>query len=404
MDDLNLESARIKLQMEMNICLVCHGYPPARKVGGIEIFTQTLAKGLVSRGHQVSVIGFDNNLKSKRIDYDGSVKIIRLPILKTKFFYAIIGRLILEREIRIEIKESKVNLVECPDVDGRLLLGHFGIPLVVRLHGSQFVHHDILGIKPRRFVPLFEKNTLLLATQLVAVCEHIKKETLKRTRFPNRLCEVIYNAVDTNLFSFDPNIQRKTGSILFVGRLTEPKGAPTLFKALPEIFDKFPDSSLRFIGLDPIENGNKTSDLLIKTLKIEYQNRVHIVGELPHDTLPREYQEAAVAVFPSLVEAHPIAVLEAMACGTPVVFMKNGVGPEMIEHGIEGLLCDTKDPHSIAESVIWLLENSKEARIMGAKAANRVKRQFSLSSFIENNENFYLQCLRNTKSQKKSSH
>jgi glycosyltransferase involved in cell wall biosynthesis len=380
----------------MNICFVCHGYPPPRKVGGIEIFTQTLARVLVSRGHHVSIIGFDDSLSTKRVDNDGRIKVIRLPVERTKLS-AITNRLFLESEIRREIMESRIDLVESPDVGGWLLLGHFGVPLVVRLHGSQFVYCAIKGTKPRKFDPVFEKNTLHLSTHLVAVCEHIKRETLKRTWFLYQPCEVIYNAVDLQLFAVDPNTQRETGRILFVGRLTETKGAPNLFKALPEIFARLPGSSLRFIGLDPIEYGKRTSDLLIKTLPVEYQGRVHIVGELSHELLPLEYRKAAVAVFPSLVEAHPIAVLEAMACGTPVVFMQSGVGPEMIENGEEGLLCDTKDPHSIAESIIKLVENPDEAQIMGAKAVKRIKKEFSLSTFVENNENFYSRAIYESK-------
>jgi len=379
----------------MNICYVCNGYPPARKVGGIEVYTQTIARGLVRRGHYISVIGFDDHLKLQQIEDDQGVKVIRLPRPSRGVIPRMIReRVYLENAIRKEVRTSAIQLVESPDTQGGLLFTRFGAPLIVRLHGNHFVYFGLTGRKIDRLTEIFEKNTLRRADHLVSVCSFMKNETLEQAGLSHQPCEVIYNAIDTEIFKPDAGVKQVTGRILFVGRLTETKGAPNLFKALPTVFRQAPEAHLRFIGKDHLDGqGNRQSTQLAASLPEEYRRRVTVAVELAHEALPLEYQQAAVAVFPSRIEAHPIAVLEAMACGTPIVFMQNGPGPETIEHGCEGLLCDTTSPASIAEALLALLNQPEYALELGQRARQRAVRQFSLPIFLENNEKFYQRCI-----------
>lgn len=379
----------------MKVCFVCHGYPPEERVGGIEVFTQTLARQLVLKGHEVSVVGYSKGIEVVTEEDDQGVYVLRLPPGKKSVFPdAISIRLRLETAIRKIVRQRQIDLIECPDVRGSLLIGRLGAPLVVRMHGMNLVHFTSTERKPPRLTPFFEKRTLRLADHLVAVSKYIRDATLEMTGLNHRTCEVIYNGVDTKIFKPDPNCSRDENRILFVGRLSETKGAPNLFRALLLVFRLFPRAYLRFVGKDPVDSsGNRASARLLSQLPEDIRSRVELVGELPHEHVPEEFRAAAVAVFPSRAEAHPISVLEAMACGTPVVFMKHGPGPEMIDDGRDGLLCDTNSPQAIADAIIALLADQSGARAMGARAAECIASTFSLESAIERNEAFYRRCL-----------
>lgn len=385
----------------MRICVVCHNYPPAARVGGIEVFTQTLARGLVKRGHHVVAIGYSQGYDISTVEDDQGVYVLRIPPLEKKVLGgALLVRLRLEKAIRQVVREQHIDLVECPDVGGGLMIGHLGAPLIVRMHGAgNLVHRPSTGRNSSRVGTLFEKRTLNLADHLIAVSRYIRDATLKSAGIENRMCEVIYNGVDTNKFKPEPHCPRDSGRILFVGRLSETKGAPNLFRALPSVFRQFPETYLRFIGKDPIDSsGQVASNRLLSSIPRELRSRIELVGELSHEQIPTEFQSAGLAVFPSRAEAHPVSVLEAMACATPVVFMSHGPGTEMIDHGVDGLLCDTQSPASIAEAIITLLSEPKQAQQIGHNAAKRVKSKLSLPAFLDHNEQFYAQCIRRSES------
>jgi glycosyltransferase involved in cell wall biosynthesis len=363
-------------------------------VGGIETFTQTMARGVVQPGHQVTVIGFSESVKCVVLESDYGVEVVRIPRLpRTIVPQMFMERLTLERILRRKLKENHVDLVETHDVRGPLVIGNFGIPLVVRMHGASFVHFPNTGRRPPRFQPFFEKRTLHMATHLVAVSKYIRRETLSKGGLEDRTCALIYNGIDTELFK--SSVERRVqGRILFVGRLSQTKGAPNLFRALPLVFEKNPSAKLRFVGKNPLGSSGKPASFeLINLLPEIYRDRIEILGEKPRESLVSEYQSANLAVFPSLVEAHPVSVLEAMSCAAPTVFMASGPGPEVISHGEDGFLCDTTSPHAIADAILFMLDNNKMADEMGKLARLHIERQFSLPMFIDNNEAFYKSCL-----------
>lgn len=375
----------------LGICFVCDGYPPDRKVGGIEFFTQTLARVLVKSGCRVSVVGFSDRVKTVQAETDQGVRVIRLPKLKHILFTRIFSeRLLLEMHVRREVKSFKLDIVESHDVRGPLLFGKYGVPLVTRMHGSHYVESRLTNREPGRFEHFFEKRTIALASRVVAVSEFIKQHTLKLFNLQNKDCTVIYNGVDTDLFKPDSKFSPVIGRVLFVGRLSETKGAPNLFRSLPAVFEANPGARLRFIGLDSYEGGKSASQLLINTIPDRYKSNIEFMGEYPRDQLPGEYRQANVVVFPSLIEAHPLSILESMACGAPTIFMKDGPGPEMIKNGENGILCDTKSPMDIAVAINNVLGDPVLAEKVGRQASLHVSQKHNLNTFLNENIKFYL--------------
>ena len=99
--------------------------------------------------------------------------------------------------------------------------------------------------------------------------------------------------------------------------------------------------------------------------------------------------EAAVAVFPSYAETFAMAPLEAMACGCPTIYSRNGSGPELMEDARHGLLVEPKRPKEIAAAIVRLLKDRAFARGLGEAGQQRASSLFSMENLLPENVAFY---------------
>jgi glycosyltransferase involved in cell wall biosynthesis len=97
------------------------------------------------------------------------------------------------------------------------------------------------------------------------------------------------------------------------------------------------------------------------------------LGQTPRDALLREMSEADVFVFPSLFEGFALVILEAMAAGLPLITTPNTAGPDLIEHGKEGLIVPAGDANALREAMESLLNDRERARAMGRAAHEKAK-------------------------------
>jgi glycosyltransferase involved in cell wall biosynthesis len=88
-----------------------------------------------------------------------------------------------------------------------------------------------------------------------------------------------------------------------------------------------------------------------------------------------------------------LVVLEAMSCGVPVVCTKNPPGPELVEHGVNGLLADPLVPDDFRNKIAYLLDHPDEAARLAENARLVVAERFSLDKCISSTERFYEECL-----------
>ena len=110
----------------------------------------------------------------------------------------------------------------------------------------------------------------------------------------------------------------------------------------------------------------------------------------------RYYQAADVYVHPSRADTFPNTVLEALACGTPVIASKVGGIPEQIIEGKTGYLVPEGDAGRMAEKITFLLENENLNRQMGCEAAEDSKKRFSLEQMVNNYLEYYKSILKNS--------
>ncbi len=176
----------------------------------------------------------------------------------------------------------------------------------------------------------------------------ISNALAKRARkFGAKNVEVVPNGIDLNLFSQDLKIKKEKFRIICVSHLKKVKGLGYLIEAMPEVLAKFPQAKLILIGEGP-ERKNLESQIA----KLGLQDRVELKGKLTNRAIPEELQKAEVFVLPSLSEGLGISILEAQACGVPIIASKVGGILDIIEDRKTGILIEPENPGQITQAVI----------------------------------------------------
>ncbi len=179
--------------------------------------------------------------------------------------------------------------------------------------------------------------------------------------------------------------------LLFVGRLQPSKGIDTLLQAAADIRRDYPDMRVLVVGggLDH-QDAYETAELdRLQTLgdKLGLSN-VHYIKAQPQEKLAQYYAAADVFVMPSHYESFGMVVLEAMACGTPVVASEVGGLSSTIIHGDSGLLVSSGDWRAFAQAISRLLASPQLQNTMRRAGPERA-RAFAWPHIVENNVRLY---------------
>ena len=371
----------------MKICFVCNEYPPA-PAGGIGTFTRALAEALVSRGHDVWVAGHGDRFDEQR---QGGVRVVRFPAGKGRFG-PVADRARLHRALRAIGTDGRIDVLEAPDFEGpsafvpRCARAH-----VVRLHGSHRYFSDERGIAPSRSVSFLEKAALRQADAIVSVSDYTARHTRDLFGLKTPIT-TIHNAVRV-----DPSLARKqdysaSKRIVYFGTLAEKKGVLALAEAWRRFSPAHPGWCLELIGRDSQFAGGSVRQAAIERMG-EAASSARFPGPLAHDELLRALHGFDFAVLPSYSEAFALAPMEAMALGLPVVFSSMSSGPELIEHGVDGWLCDPRDVQSVLSALEAAAADAGERARIAATARAKVETEFAYDAFVQRNIDFYEQVL-----------
>ena len=236
---------------------------------------------------------------------------------------------------------------------------------------------------PHALVSLIGKIARLLEQELLTratfITTHGPTHYARIRRWTEKVA-FIPLGVDFNLFKMMPERDVKKARaellgdpakrvVLFVGRIHPMKDLPTLLKAFKSLSEEVGDVVLLIIG-GGVEEA--TCKALAEELRIT--DKTLFLGVLPNEQLPIYYNMADVYVLPSLYEEWSNTIMEAMACGVPVVATDVGGNPCLIRDGETGFLVPPKRPDLLAEKIRIILENEELARRMGEKAREEIKK------------------------------
>jgi glycosyltransferase involved in cell wall biosynthesis len=282
-------------------------------------------------------------------------------------------------------RENPFDVVEAPE---HLAEGIFPAltricPLVIRLHTphSKFVaegYHNLVPSFDLHMVATLERTAMLEADVLSSPSVDLASYVSKDCGYDLSKIEIVRNPVDAQAFSPDgvQAISEAGGPIvLFAGRLEERKGIYHLISAVPKVLQKSPDARFVIVGNDTQTSIGKTSvlaDLKSALRDSGASEAVNFVGQIPLSEMANYYRSADVCVVASLYDNAPYTVLEAMACGKPIVGCATGGIPEYIVDGETGLVVPAADPDRLAEAISSLLNDKPKRRALGAAARQRV--------------------------------
>ncbi|MBE0481636.1 MAG: glycosyltransferase family 4 protein [Dehalococcoidia bacterium] len=204
------------------------------------------------------------------------------------------------------------------------------------------------------------------------------------------------NGVDTSYFSpgaQDPAIARRYQldgrvSVLFAGRIARIKGVDHLLKAANIVVNRFGRRATLFILAGPevftaVDEAmsRKVIDQFLSTHGL--QMNVILPGSLTLEELRALYAACDIFVLPSLAEADPLAILEAISSGKPVIGTRVGGIPDKIREGWNGFLVDPGNEQQLADRINYLLENAGERQRMGLNSRTLAEEEFDWSRVVE---------------------
>ena len=174
--------------------------------------------------------------------------------------------------------------------------------------------------------------------------------------------------------------------VVIVGHLSDIKGYPTFLQAAARIVRALPQCRFLAVGGETLTQGYGVI-LQEMARELGIADSVRFLGW--REDVADILRAADVMVLPSLVEGLPLVVLEAMACGRPVVATAVNGTPEAVVHGETGLLIAPNAPDELCESVLRLLRDPELAGKMGAAGRCRVENLYTLRRHVTQTEQFY---------------
>lgn len=355
-------------------------YPP--QIGGIATYVHNVAEAL---DPEKTVVLAPPCLGDKDWDKQQKYKVIRHKLLFPKFIWP--------RWLRMcwfvwwFVKQEKIELIMVHHV---LPVGYVAvinkkfrkIPFLLFSHGTDLVAGTASKWK-KRMVTMVSRHT----EQIIFNSESLKRRYLKVLPQFEAKSLVLYPCPDGDFLTAPPKEEVKKlrtqyalqgkQVILSVSRLADGKGFPHLIRMMPKILQKAPHLVWMIVG-----EGPKKQDIIKEIQRLNLQNVVRFIGEIPHKELKKFYYLADLFVLlthpdEGREEGLGLVFLEAAAAGLPIVAGKSGGVEEAVLHTQTGIVVDLfKGDPAVIDAITTMLNNKEYATELGRNAKDRIKTSF----------------------------
>lgn len=236
---------------------------------------------------------------------------------------------------------------------------------------------DRFGVEPRDCHAVLPTPLIHRMEREYELCDKIivpstvARRSFEQFGYSNKAI-VVWPGVDNLLFS--PLVEPRRPPLFrvcYVGRVELAKGVTYLLQAWKRL--GLLRAELLLVGEIKPEMGS--------LLRSYSSADVRLVGVLPPEEVVGRYQESSVFVFPSVNEGFGLVVLEAMACGLPVIASDETGAADCVTEGKEGFVVPARNVDALAEAILWCYRHQDEAIAMGRAARTKVEQQFTLSLY-----------------------
>jgi len=242
-----------------------------------------------------------------------------------------------------------------------------------------------MGVKltnDRLYVPVKILETInhTLSDRIIIYSPNLIKEW-DLEKYRDKICIAHRHFLDFDKFKIEKEFNERDNLVGYIGRLSEEKGVLNFIKAIPEILNGKDEIKIVIVG-----DGQLLAKIETYLDKENLNDTVKLKGWIPHDELPNQLNELKLVVLPSYTEGLPNIMLEAMACGTPILATPVGAISDVIKDSETGFILRSNSPMCIAENVMRVLNYPDLDKIV--KNANElVRKEFTYEDAVERYKN-----------------
>lgn len=262
-----------------------------------------------------------------------------------------------------------------------ILLGHMvSIPIVNHIHGSYYdeFFFQAKESKKKLIRAIFKKCDYFIALSSKAKTELKKIVNEEKISIIENYGIIHENAVEER--------KRKSNNhtVLFLGFITEKKGCFDIPSICELVAKKIPDVKFVLAGVGELEalKGEITNSLM---------RHFEFPGWISGVEKDHQLRNADIFLLPSYSEGMPMAILDAMGYGLPIVATKVGGVPQIVHHNENGYLADPGEVEKLSEYIIRLLSNKEEIDRCGGKSVEIIREKFSFDIHLSKLEKIYKQ-------------
>ncbi|MEI6581039.1 MAG: glycosyltransferase [bacterium] len=383
---------------KLNIAMICD--PIGNNKSGVVVSTLRFAKLLKERGHNVIFIGA--RLKEhKKSGLHGGIKTYRfrsIPLVRSGGWALAFPTV---KELKNLFKKEKIDIVHIIlPMSGSIIAIQaaraLGIKIVAHSHSQP---ENLFMDVPKILQPMMNKiwNSYLAWTygkaESLIYPSEMARDLLKKLSKKEQISHVISNGINIEEFKPTPvedfheryNIPKDTVKLLFVGRLFPEKSVETLIRATPHIIKKHPNTHIMIVGggISKVKLEKLVRDLAVE----KYTTFLGLVSD--KDKI-LAYNASDIFILPSLAELEGMAVLEAKACGKPIIISDSEMSASRFFVDGNGFLFETKNHEDLAEKALRLILDKNLREKMGQISLEKSKNYDIKKSADKLEEVYYL--------------
>ncbi len=346
--------------------------------GGLETYCWELGRALARRGHEVSIVAGDRGQAWHR-----EVSLHQFPFRSEKE-WPDLGVRFRRLAERLSFARTSLDHLVAAGYEAVIVNKPFDFPILWRAKQRGLAARILFRSGGTDFFP-GDRWFASVIRHWVSSSHYNARQVRERY---GRHVEVVHNGVDLDAFqplAKDATQRLRLGAgpedllVVSVGRLVGWKGIRIIIEALAGI----PEHVCYVV----VGTGAEETALRSQAASLGLTNRVHFAGQIDHADLPQLLAQCDLFVQPSIgEEAFGISVVEAMACGLPVLASNNGGLPEIIIEGETGALLMPGDVQVWREAIAHLAADAQKLRDLGAAARLRVEAHFSWSANAQKHE------------------
>ena len=294
------------------------------------------------------------------------------------------------------LQTGKFDLIHChlaaSNLIAKPLAAILGVPLIFN-----YDHNDMQRTQQRMRLGL-DRLANLLTDHIIAISASTRDFLIQREGVPADKITIIYNGVDLARFQPAPDAAARaawrhtwglpadTPVVAGVGRLRQQKNFPLFLRVAREVLREIPQANFVIAG-----EGPDRPDLEILARDLGIASQVHFMGYISEMT--KLYAGVDALLMTSHAEGTPLAVLEAMGMGVPVVATRVDGMAEVLEDGVDAYLASPGDLSALAQGICRLLQDQALARQFSQAGQRKVRDHYSAVSMTRQLENIYLNYL-----------